>query len=135
MRIAFQLSFDSKRGLAHPYDRSSQYKPVLLQRSNHDLNDARIITSDKSDGMPSNGFDEWQEIACGSFHTVGITPTGELYSWGGCNNAGTLGHGNEDHLDKPKLIDKSLFSKKAQHAACGSDHTVVLTTEGEVYTW
>ena len=99
------------------------------------MNDTRA-TSDEN-GIYPDGVDKWQEIACGVYHTVGVSPTGALHSWG-CNESGELGHGDDDYSNyctKPELIDKSLFGKKAQHVACGNDHTVVLTTEGEVYTW
>ena len=104
---------------------------MLLQRDENKRNDSGMSSGNT---MSEECCDEWQEIACGRDHTVGITPTGDLYSWGN-GSAGQLGHGNKDNLNRPKLIDKSLFGKKAHHVACGNEHTVVLTTEGEVYTW
>ena len=112
--------------------RSSQSKPVLLQRGKHQINDATSTTSENK--MSEECCDKWQEIACGIHHIVGVTPTGDLYSWG-YGTEGQLGQGNKDSSNRPKLIDKNLFCKKAQHVACGMFHTVVLTTEGEVYTW
>ena len=92
-----------------------------------------VSTTSDENGMHPDGVDKWQEIACGSSShtTVGVTPTGALYSWG-CGGQGQLGHGNKLYIDKPKLIGKNLFCKKAQNVACGDEHTVVLTTEGEV---
>ena len=37
------------------------------------MNDARA-TSDEN-GIYPDGVDKWQEIACGVYHTVGVTPT------------------------------------------------------------
>ena len=103
----------------------------MLQRGDKKLDDASTTSENK---MSEECCDKWKEIACGGDHTVGVTPTGDLYSWGDGTD-GQLGQANKDTLHRPKLIHKSLFCKKAQHVACGSHHTVVLTTEGEVYTW
>ena len=81
-------------------------------------------------GMPEV---EWQQIACGDFHTVGVTPTGELYAWGR-GAWGQLGHGHEGTIDKPKLVT-CLTGKKVVHAACGNCHTAAVTSEGELHTW
>jgi RCC1 and BTB domain-containing protein len=75
----------------------------------------------------------WHDIACGDYHTVGVTPTGDLYTWGR-GAQGRLGHGNDDYLDKPKLVE-CLIGKKVVLVACGDEHTAVVTTEGEAYTW
>jgi alpha-tubulin suppressor-like RCC1 family protein len=76
---------------------------------------------------------ELQQIVCGDYHTVGVTPAGELFTWG--HGAwGQLGHGNYDDLDKPKLVN-CLAGMKMIHLACGSYHTAVVTSDGELYTW
>ena len=76
---------------------------------------------------------EWHEIACGDVHTVGVTPTGDLYAWG-LGDSGQLGHGNEGTINKPKIVT-CLAGKKVVHAACGNYHTAVVTSDGELYTW
>ena len=66
---------------------------------------------------------------------MGVSREGDLHSWGS-GGEGRLGNGNtEDTINTPKRIEKTLFSKTVQDIACGSWHTVVLTTEGELYTW
>ena len=76
----------------------------------------------------------WHDIACGDYHTVGVTPTGDLYAWG-LGDDGQLGHGNhDDDLDKPKLVT-CLAGKKVVLVSCGDCYTVVVTSEGEAYTW
>ena len=84
---------------------------------------------------------EWQQISCGMMHTVGITPDGHICSWG-CGKNGQLGHHEEDEdhsVDQPKRIDNKLFmdlfSRKVNQVSCGLEHTAVVTTEGELYTW
>ncbi|KAL9181896.1 hypothetical protein ACHAXT_012239 [Thalassiosira profunda] len=60
---------------------------------------------------------------------------GELtvYSWGRGED-GQLGIGDTSDQDEPTYVD-SLRGVGVKQIACGSGHTVVLTGEGEVYTW
>ena len=60
---------------------------------------------------------------------------GELtvYSWGRGED-GQLGIGDTSDQDTPTYVD-SLRGVGVKQIACGSGHTVVLTGEGEVYTW
>ena len=80
-------------------------------------------------------FVEWQQIACGGYHTVGVNQEGNLVSWGS-GLRGQLGHGNNrDQRIEPTILEKALFSKQVEHVACGLNHTLVVTTEGELYSW
>lgn len=60
---------------------------------------------------------------------------GELtvYSWGRGED-GQLGIGDTSDQDVPTYVD-ALRGVGVKEIACGSGHTVVLTGEGEVYTW
>ena len=60
---------------------------------------------------------------------------GELtvYSWGRGED-GQLGIGDTSDQHEPTYVD-SLRGVGVKEIACGSGHTVVLTGEGEVYTW
>ena len=100
------FSFHSKR---------SRHEPVLLE-----------IVED------GGGPCEWSQIALGSCHSVGVTPKGEVFTWGNGDN-GSLGHGTTNTILKPAHV-KSLVGKTVTHVCC-SDHTVVVTTEGELFTW
>jgi alpha-tubulin suppressor-like RCC1 family protein len=77
---------------------------------------------------------EWNQIACGAFHTVAVTPKGDLFTWGD-GSIGQLGHGDTVILKQPKLVTSCFIGKEVVHVACGSWHTVVVTGEGELYTW
>lgn len=44
------------------------------------------------------------------------------------------GMGDTNDQNKPTYVD-ALRGVSVQQIACGSGHTVVLTTEGSVYTW
>ena len=66
---------------------------------------------------------------------MGVNRKGDLVSWGAGEN-GRLGHGsNRDDKTEPKVIDRTLFSKRVKRVACGFTHTCVLTTDGELYSW
>lgn len=56
-----------------------------------------------------------------------------VYSWGRGED-GQLGIGDTSDQDVPTYVD-SLRGVGVKQIACGSGHTVVLTGEGEVYTW
>ena len=47
---------------------------------------------------------------------------------------GQLGLGDTCDSDEPKFVD-ALRGVGVRQIACGSGHTVVLTVDGEVYTW
>ena len=72
------------------------------------------------------------QIACGAYHTVALTSTGLLYAWGR-NNVGQLGIGT--------LVDKNVLTPVIQpyggvvftQIACGTYHTVALTSTGLLY--
>uniref|UniRef100_A0A8C2K131 Regulator of chromosome condensation (RCC1) and BTB (POZ) domain containing protein 2 n=1 Tax=Cyprinus carpio TaxID=7962 RepID=A0A8C2K131_CYPCA len=63
-----------------------------------------------------------------------VSVDGEVYSWGH-NGYSQLGNGTTNHGLTPALVSTNLISKKVKEVACGSHHTIALTTEGEVYAW
>lgn len=65
----------------------------------------------------------------GSFGFGGLA----VFSWGRGED-GQLGIGDTSDQDEPTHVD-ALRGVGVRQIACGSGHTVVLTTEGEVYTW
>ncbi|CAM9820772.1 unnamed protein product [Chrysoparadoxa australica] len=75
------------------------------------------------------------QATCGSYHTAAVTDQGELYTWGG-GMYGKLGHGNESGHSIPwrveYLVNKGII---VSQVACGSRHTCIVSTEGEVYSW
>eukprot|EP00591_Stephanopyxis_turris_P011504 CAMPEP_0195529978 /NCGR_PEP_ID=MMETSP0794_2-20130614/32665_1 /TAXON_ID=515487 /ORGANISM="Stephanopyxis turris, Strain CCMP 815" /LENGTH=223 /DNA_ID=CAMNT_0040661369 /DNA_START=153 /DNA_END=821 /DNA_ORIENTATION=+ len=56
-----------------------------------------------------------------------------VFSWGRGED-GQLGIGDTSDQDSPTYVD-ALRGVGVAQITCGSGHTVVLTTEGEVYTW
>ncbi|KAL7506841.1 hypothetical protein ACHAXN_004063 [Cyclotella atomus] len=85
-----------------------------------------------------SGSDNAEENALKSLKSNDTTQRqiyGELtvYSWGRGED-GQLGIGDTSDQDEPTYVD-ALRGVGVKEIACGSGHTVVLTGEGEVYTW
>ncbi|CAL5338454.1 unnamed protein product [Camellia sinensis] len=72
-------------------------------------------------------------VACGGRHAVLVTKQGEIFSWGE-GEGGRLGHGVEEDVSHPKLID-ALSSMNIVLVACGENHTCAVTFSGDLYTW
>uniref|UniRef100_A0A8C9FAF5 BTB domain-containing protein n=1 Tax=Pavo cristatus TaxID=9049 RepID=A0A8C9FAF5_PAVCR len=79
-----------------------------------------------------------KKIACLSYgsgpHVVLATEEGEVYTWGH-NAYSQLGNGTTNHGLVPCQVSTNLVNKKVIEVACGSHHSMVLTSDGEVYTW
>lgn len=73
------------------------------------------------------------QVTCGSYHTAAVTSDGSLYTWGG-GMYGKLGHGNETGCSTPKRVE-GLVGLCVAQIACGSRHTVVVTSTGAAFSW
>jgi len=60
-----------------------------------------------------------------------LLPDGEVFAWGH-NGYSQLGNGTTNHGLTPALVSTNLLSKRVTEVACGSHHTIALTTDGEV---
>eukprot|EP00741_Cyanophora_paradoxa_P015422 tig00020875_g14885.t1 len=72
-------------------------------------------------------------VSCGGFHSVALTRTGAVYSWGG-GYFGQLGHGDDRERRTPRLV-KALKGTVVTQIACGTHHTCVITDKGALWTW
>ncbi|KAM9180361.1 X-linked retinitis pigmentosa GTPase regulator [Dugong dugon] len=70
-------------------------------------------------------------LSCGDEHTALITGNNKLYMFGS-NNWGQLGLGSKSAVYKPTCV-RALKPEKVKFAACGRNHTLVSTEEGNVY--
>jgi len=72
-------------------------------------------------------------IACGWQHSLALSNTGRLFSWG-CGDEGQLGHGDNFELISPAEIK---FFEKAQVTLIASGHSqsAAVTNDGTLYTW
>jgi hypothetical protein len=71
-------------------------------------------------------------ISCGSSHSMVLTESGRVYSWGE-NIFGQLGIGNTVNSNTPKLIDLKAISIK--RISCGQNHSLLLSNDGVIYAF
>jgi alpha-tubulin suppressor-like RCC1 family protein len=70
-------------------------------------------------------------IAAGGFHTLALEEGGKVWA-AGFNGMGTLGLG--DRVERDVFVETiGLSGKRITAIAAGSDHSVALTSEGEVF--
>lgn len=85
----------------------------------------------------------------GRYHAVVVTSAGHVYSWG-YSGLGQLGHGDTDDRTTPTRVEgsqkqvspypshvpaKSFGSSTIVQIACGGDHTLALSRDGQVWSW
>ncbi|BBN04096.1 inhibitor of Bruton tyrosine kinase [Marchantia polymorpha subsp. ruderalis] len=79
-------------------------------------------------------------VAAAKFHSVALTATGEVYSWG-FGRGGRLGHPDFDiHSGQvavitPRQITNSFGCRPVRVIAVVKHHIIVATDGGEAYTW
>jgi alpha-tubulin suppressor-like RCC1 family protein len=81
--------------------------------------------------VTGGGIDEAAvvQVAAGRHHSMALTATGVLYSWGKGDH-GQLGHGGIEHLAVPRVVDG--IGDVVVDMACGVRHSLVTTGEGRV---
>jgi RCC1 and BTB domain-containing protein len=75
-----------------------------------------------------------KQVACGWNHTIVRTEDGRVYSFGN-GEYGQLGHCNFDNKFTPTLVEVPLERKHVVQVACGWNYSMVLTSEGLLYSW
>ncbi|XP_037097661.1 serine/threonine-protein kinase Nek9 isoform X1 [Syngnathus acus] len=79
-----------------------------------------------------------QHVCAGESHFAVVTVEKELYTWanvqGGTKMVGQLGHGDQASYRQPKRVEK-LQGKAIRQVACGTDFTVCITDEDQMYTF
>uniref|UniRef100_A0A8C2TBD0 Probable E3 ubiquitin-protein ligase HERC4 n=1 Tax=Coturnix japonica TaxID=93934 RepID=A0A8C2TBD0_COTJA len=73
------------------------------------------------------------QIAAGGAHSVVVSLSGAVYSWGK-NDFGQLGLRHTYDRDRPSYVE-ALEHWKAVFISCGADHTAVLSMDGLLYTF
>uniref|UniRef100_A0A6N2L9Q1 Aminotransferase class I/classII large domain-containing protein n=1 Tax=Salix viminalis TaxID=40686 RepID=A0A6N2L9Q1_SALVM len=72
-------------------------------------------------------------VACGWRHTISVSSSGGLYTYG-WSKYGQLGHGDfEDHLTSHKV--EALRGSSISLISGGWRHTMALTSDGNLYGW
>jgi alpha-tubulin suppressor-like RCC1 family protein/tRNA A-37 threonylcarbamoyl transferase component Bud32 len=70
-------------------------------------------------------------ISCGSKHSMALTESGRVYSWGR-NIRGQLGLHNSDDTNKPSAV--ILFDEiPVKTISCGRYHSLLLSRDGDIY--
>ncbi|RLN80566.1 hypothetical protein BBJ28_00000166 [Nothophytophthora sp. Chile5] len=76
--------------------------------------------------------EEVVKVACGWDHSLAVSASGRVYTWGSGTN-GKLGHGDEENCDIPTLV-RSMEGERVKEAKAGCEHTVLLTHDHELWT-
>ncbi|KAL5262692.1 hypothetical protein ACHWQZ_G008179 [Mnemiopsis leidyi] len=74
-----------------------------------------------------------KSVACGEDHTVAVTSSGAICTWG-FNSQGQCGHPPPQFVQKPTLL-RPLIGVKVIHVSCGARHTLALCEGAEVFSW
>eukprot|EP00359_Climacostomum_virens_P006452 CAMPEP_0204902852 /NCGR_PEP_ID=MMETSP1397-20131031/3921_1 /ASSEMBLY_ACC=CAM_ASM_000891 /TAXON_ID=49980 /ORGANISM="Climacostomum Climacostomum virens, Strain Stock W-24" /LENGTH=1040 /DNA_ID=CAMNT_0052071421 /DNA_START=20 /DNA_END=3139 /DNA_ORIENTATION=- len=72
------------------------------------------------------------QVACGWQHTIALTTTGRVFSWG-YGDDGQLGHGDANDYLSPREIS-SINHITVTFIACGHSHSGAIS-EGRLYMW
>ena len=70
-------------------------------------------------------------VAAGMSHSLVVTSSGAVYSWGD-GDSGRLGHGDESEQLVPKRVE--AMQERACGVAAGDFHSLILTCSGAVYS-
>ncbi|XP_076666112.1 HECT and RLD domain containing E3 ubiquitin ligase 4 isoform X2 [Andrena cerasifolii] len=76
----------------------------------------------------------FKKAACGAHHTLVVNVWGQLFSWGS-NTEGQLGFNSKDGIESSPRMVKALGTSIVIQVACGMNHALALTNNGELYSW
>ena len=83
--------------------------------------------------LPKFNTENCVEISSFSSHNLCIDNEGHVYSWGKGEH-GRLGNGQNKSCDIPQLLEP-LRSYKVKHVAVGLSHSLILTDDGNVWSF
>lgn len=76
-----------------------------------------------------------EKVSAANRHSVVIADGGVVYTWG-ANAYGQLGYGTSDSGSNPTpIVVESIRKKSVRGISASKHHTVVVTRDGEVYSW
>jgi hypothetical protein len=76
---------------------------------------------------------EFVKAVEGDHHSAGITKSRKLFTWGR-GIFGQLGHGDDENQTIPREV-RYFSNIKIVSVACGWQHTLALTSAGDVFSW
>jgi alpha-tubulin suppressor-like RCC1 family protein len=84
------------------------------------------------------------QLSCGGVHTIALTETGRLFSWG-LNSEGQLGHGDTNHRSIPTMIEGEVWmdqgktftfsEEKVVFVSSNTSCNAVVTDKSEIWVW
>ncbi|CAM9510226.1 unnamed protein product, partial [Discosporangium mesarthrocarpum] len=79
------------------------------------------------------------KVACGAYHSVAVTKSGRVFSWG-FNRYGQCGDGSMENTisaPSPTKLDRIALDANGRVAqvVCGRHHSALVTSRGGLYTW
>lgn len=91
-------------------------------------------------GLPPPGACTYRKLALGKLHSVALTNSGVVYSWGSttfgrCGYPLRSGIGKQKFISLPKKVEGSLANEVVNDIASGAKHTLALTESKKVYSW
>ena len=104
--------------LGHAHDHSDKYVPTKV---------ASLVGVDVTYASCSKGEHH--------SHTMACSRDGLAYAWGD-GYKGKLGHGSQESIDVPTVIDPTHFlGERVVQVSCGGIHSAAITDGGSVFTW
>lgn len=102
---------------------------------NGNSSDVNIPVAVKTEGTPMKGK-TISQISSGGIHNLALSMDGKVYAWGN-NFYGQLGNGTNANSTVPVKVSTigGLPTNKALKVEVGFNHSIVVTTNGEVYAW
>ncbi len=102
---------------------------------NGNSSDVNIPVAVKTEGTPMKSK-TISQISSGGIHNLALSMDGKVYAWGN-NFYGQLGNGTNANSTVPVKVSiiGGLPTNKALKVEVGSNHSIVVTTNGEVYAW
>jgi len=79
------------------------------------------------------GSEHAVSVSAGGVHSLALTGSGAVWSWGG-GIWGALGHGDEQDQLLPKKIE-ALAGQRVVAVAAGHYHSLAITADGAVWSW
>jgi Regulator of chromosome condensation (RCC1) repeat/Ankyrin repeats (3 copies) len=134
-----------------PLDLLSSSLSDGLAKSKKDLQCTSVLSFGKADfnlgvPLPNTGADIIRpkridtlsgesvvQVVASKYHSMALTKHGHVYGWGH-GRSGRLGLGDEAARPEPVIISK-LMDFKVCMIAAGENHSMVITSDGGVYSW
>jgi alpha-tubulin suppressor-like RCC1 family protein len=105
----------------------------LGSNANGQLGNGTLNNENKPKVINALFYENVVQIACGSYHSLVVTKTGDLYGFGN-NDEGEIGCGSHTNQLIPKIII-GFNDEKIVSITCGCYHSLVLTDVGNVNSW